>query len=186
MDPQEHPSGGHRLPGRCVSVNMRGSGTRNGLARGLSMLAAGALLAGCASAAPGPPALTLILSSYVRAGWQATSIRMCVRGGGCATRPVVADHTITGLGPQGKPMMVPVLKAMQFGSLIPAGVARLGPHGPPLRLRVTVYRRSGPALVMSATLGPVPAMPGTTIDPAGYLIVAQLTPDRTLSYYPLA
>lgn len=39
---------------------------------------------------------------------------------------------------------------------------------------------------MSATLSPVPATPGTTIDPAGYLIIAQLTPDQTLSCYPHA
>jgi hypothetical protein len=165
---------------------MRGSGRlRDALALGLSALAVGALLAGCAVGAAGPPALTLILSSYVQTGWHATSIRMCVRRG-CATRPVVVLDTVTRLGPRGQQEMVPYLKAMSFDSLIPSGVARLGPHRPPVQLTVTVYRRSGPALSMSATLGPVPAMPGTTINPPAYLIVAQLTPDRTLSYYPLA
>jgi hypothetical protein len=166
---------------------MRGSVTlRNALPLGLSTVAAGALLASCAAGAAGPPALTLILSSYVQTGWHATSIQMCVRGAGCATRPVVVYDAITRLGPRGKREIVPYVKAMQFDSLIPSGVARLGPHGPPVELTVTVYRRSGPAFSMSATLGPVPAMPGTTIDPAGYLIVAQLTPEKTLTYYPLA
>lgn len=166
---------------------MQGSGRlRSALALGLSTLAVGALLASCTGGAAGPPGLTLILNSYVQAGWHATSIRMCVRGGGCATRPVVVLDTITRLGPGGRQETEPYLKAMQFDSLIPSGVARLGPHGPPVQLTVTVYRRSGSAFSTSATLGPVPAMPGTTIDPAGYLIVAQLTPDQTLSYYPLA
>lgn len=51
---------------------------------------------------------------------------------------------------------------------------------------VTIYRRSGPSLSMSAMLGPVPAVPGTAIDPDGYLIIAQPTPDQTLSCCPLA
>jgi hypothetical protein len=159
---------------------------RNALPLGLSTLAVGTLLASCAASAVGPPGLTLILNSYVQTNWHATSIRMCVGGGGCATRPVVVSDTITRFGPRGKRESVPYLKAMQFDSLIPSGVARLGPHGPPIELTVTVYRHSGPAFSMSATLGPVPAMPNTTIDPAGYLIVAQLTPDQALSYYPLA
>jgi hypothetical protein len=143
-------------------------------------------MASCAAGAVGPPALTLMVNSYVQTDWHATSIRMCVRGGGCATRPVVVYDAMTRVGPRGKREMVPYLKAMQFGSVIPFRVARLGPHGPPVELTVTVYRRSGPAFSVSATLGPVPAMPGTTIDPAGYVIVAQLTSDRALSYSPFA
>jgi hypothetical protein len=166
-------------------VTMRGSGRlRNVLAFGPSVLAAGVLLSSGAASAAGPPALTLILGSYVQTGWHATSIRMCVRGGGCATRPVVVLDTITRPGPGGQREMVPPLTAMSSGRRIPSGVARLGPHGPPVQLTVTIYRGCGPALSMSATLGPVPATPGTTIDPAGYLIIARLTPDQTLSCYP--
>lgn len=89
------------------------------LAFGLSVLAAGVLLSSGAAGAAGPPALTLILGSYVQAGWHATSIRMCARGGGCATRPVVVPDTITRPGPGGQREMVPSLKAMSFGRLIP-------------------------------------------------------------------
>jgi len=142
------------------------------LAFGLSMLAAGVLRSSGAAGAAGPPALMLILGSYVQAGWHAASIRMWVRGGGCATRPVVVPGTITRPGRGGQREMVPSLEAMSFGRRIPSGVARLGSHGPPGQLTVTIYRRSGPALSMSATLGPVPATPGTAIDPAGHLIVA--------------
>jgi hypothetical protein len=87
---------------------MRGSGRlRDVLAFGLSVLAAGVLLSSGAAGAAGPPALTLILGSYVQAGWHATSIRMCARGGGCATRPVVVPDTITRPGPGGQREMVP-------------------------------------------------------------------------------
>jgi hypothetical protein len=87
---------------------MRGSGTlRNALPLGLSSLAVAALLASCAAGAAGPPALTLLLGSYVQTNWHAASMRMCVHGGGCAIRPVVVYDTITELGPQGKREKVP-------------------------------------------------------------------------------
>jgi hypothetical protein len=98
---------------------MRGSGRLRGvLAFGLSMLAAGVLRSSGAAGAAGPPALMLILGSYVQAGWHAASIRMWVRGGGCATRPVVVPGTITRPGRGGQREMVPSLEAMSFGRLI--------------------------------------------------------------------
>src|SRR5579859_3079070 len=116
---------------------MRGSGRLRGvLAFGLSMLAAGVLRSSGAAGAAGPPALMLILGSYVQAGWHAASIRMWVRGGGCATRPVVVPGTITRPGRGGPAGDGALLGGDVVRQAHPSGVARLGSHGPPGQLTV--------------------------------------------------
>lgn len=148
----------------------------------LTVQAAGVF--GC-QVGPVDPSLTLLLPGDAQTHWHA--IRMCVRGGGCATSRVVITGTMESLpGPNREQVRVVHVRVMEFGSLIPARVARLGPDGGPVRLTVTAYGRSKPVLSASATLSPIRQPPASRCELRGYTIIAQLTPDGTLGYYQLA
>lgn len=139
---------------------------------------------GC-QAGPADPALTLFQPPYAQTHWHA--IRMCVRGGGCAIRPVViVDMTESLPGPNGKQVRVPRVKAMEFGGLIPARVARLGPDGGPVQLTVTAYGPSRAILSASATLSPIRQPPASRCELRGYTIIAQLTPNGSLGYFQVS
>lgn len=170
----------------------------NAWGRALLPLAAAAILAIVALAAWGAgvfgcregtatPFLTL-LPTYAQTHPEATQIRLCVRGGGCATAALKTDATATGpaTSPAGQQSRTRPVSAMQFGRLIPARIAKPGPDGGPLHLTATVYGRSGPILSASATLSPMRRAPASKCELRGYTVLAQLTPGGTLRYYPIA
>lgn len=136
------------------------------------------------------PSLVLWLP-YVQAHPDITRIRLCVRGGGCATervRATVADTgpAVPGIGSGGTPPIA-VVAVMNFDRLIPARVASAGPDGGPVHLRLTAYRRPGAAVVSaSATLTPIRQLPANRCELRGYSILAQFTPAGTLGYFPIA
>jgi len=151
-----------------------------------ALTASGAGLFGCREGTAAP--FLTLLPTYAQTHLNVTGIRMCVRGGGCATRPLRTDAVGTGPAapPARRQTRTRSVSAMQFGSLIPASIARQGPDGAPIHLTVTVYGRSGPILSASATLSPMRRAPANRCDLRGYTILAQLTPDGTLGYYPIA
>lgn len=128
---------------------------------------------------PATPSLTL-MPFYAQTHPEITSIRLCVRGGGCASGRMVAIGTWRNGRTRGR-----YLKALEFGRLIPASVAGMGADGGDIHLTVTAFDRAGPVLSASATLGPLRRAPASQCLLRGYTIIAQLTQDETLTYLPV-
>lgn len=154
-----------------------------------------AVACGCIIRLSGPcqmgsaaPSLDLV-PGYLDSHPGITIIRLCVRGGSCATRQVDALSGATRHGPpapSAAPVRVAAARDMSFGRLIPAAAARLGPAGPPVHLQLTAYAGARVILSASASLGPLTEIPPDRCRPRGYYIQAWLTPSGTLTYYPAA
>jgi hypothetical protein len=149
---------------------------------GLTACAGGVCREGSAA-----PSLTL-LPYYAQTHRQVTSIRLCVRGGGCATAAVLTYGTSPAAPAVSPGATQPArsVRAMDFSRLVPAGPAGQGPDGGPVDLTVTAYSESGPVTTATAALSPIRQLPANRCELNGYVISAEFYPDGHLSYYPIA
>ncbi len=134
------------------------------------------------------PSLTLV-PAYVNTHPGITSIRVCVRGGGCASQQVhiAGWSSVPGpAGPAGPARRVAIAEVMEFGRLIPAGVASQGPHGPALHIRVTAYAGARMAVSAAGVFSPVSQIPASSCEPRSYYVTTWLTQSGTLTFYRLA